>query len=127
MNNVLASHLAQQTDLSPEVRQQIIRASLELPHNLTPAQMEAVMSAYADGIRAIFIMNVPLGALCFIMALFVVDAGLPDDKPKEEVREGEVHEDGHQDDADGSSSSVSPEVPESISMEKGGLKDRDDM
>lgn len=46
LNNVLASRLAQETDLSPEVRQQIIRASLELPRDLTPAQMQTVMNAY---------------------------------------------------------------------------------
>lgn len=46
LNNVLAARLAQETDLSPEMRQQIIRASLELPRDLTPAQMETVMNAY---------------------------------------------------------------------------------
>jgi len=29
-------------------------------------------------------MFVPLGGICFLMALFVKDVGLPDDKPKEE-------------------------------------------
>jgi hypothetical protein len=29
-------------------------------------------------------MFVPLGAICFLMALFVEDVGLPDDVPKEE-------------------------------------------
>lgn len=41
------------------------------------------MKAYADGIRGIFIMFVPLGALSLILSLFVLDVGLPDDKPKE--------------------------------------------
>jgi hypothetical protein len=126
LNNVLASRLAQETSLTPEMRQQIIRSSLELPRDLTPAQMATVMNAYADGIKAIFIMFVPLGALCLIMALFVVDAGLPDDKPKEEVREGENNEDGHHDDEEGNSSTVLPEVPESIPVsEKGASKELD--
>ena len=81
------------------------------------------MSAYTDGIKAIFIMNVPLGALCLIMALFVVDAGLPDDKPNEGVRDGEHNEDGDQSDEEGS---ASPEVPESIPVsEKGASKEVD--
>ena len=29
-------------------------------------------------------MFVPLGGICFLMALFVKDVGLPDDKPEEE-------------------------------------------
>ena len=88
--------------------------------------MATVMNAYADGIKAIFIMFVPLGALCLIMALFVVDAGLPDDKPKEEVRDGENNEDGHHDDEEGNSSTVLPEVPESIPVsEKGASKELD--
>lgn len=122
MNNVLASRLAQETDLSPEVRQAIIRSSLELPRNLTPEQMATVMSAYSDGIKAIFIMNVPLGALCLIMALFVIDAGLPDDKQKEEVRrDSEIIEDGHQSDEEGR---LSAEVPGSIPVtEKGAGRD----
>ena len=81
------------------------------------------MSAYTDGIKAIFIMNVPLGALCLIMALFVVDAGLPDDKPKEEMRDREHDEDGDLSDEEGS---ASREVPESIPVsEKGASKEVD--
>ena len=38
-------------------------------------------------------MFVPIGALCFLMALFVVDAGLPDDAPKEEVTTPVTEED----------------------------------
>jgi len=57
-------------------------------------------------------MFVPLGALCFVMALFVVDAGLPDDKPKEEVRDGEVHDDERRDGEEGSPSVSSAEVSE---------------
>ena len=46
MNNVLESRLATQTDLSQAVRQQIIRSSLDLPKNLTSAQIETVQKAY---------------------------------------------------------------------------------
>ena len=31
-----------------------------------------------EGIRAIFIMFVPLGGLCLLLAIFVKDVGLPD-------------------------------------------------
>ena len=62
-------------------------------------------------------MFVPLGALCFVMALFVVDAGLPDDKPKEEARDGEVHDDEGRDGEEGrpsvSPAEVSEETPAS--------------
>ena len=57
-------------------------------------------------------MFVPLGALCLIMALFVVDAGLPDDKPKEELRDGEVHDDERRDGEEASPSLSSAEVSE---------------
>lgn len=57
-------------------------------------------------------MFVPLGALCFVMALFVVDAGLPDDKPKEEVQDDEVHNDERRDGEEGSPTFSSAEVSE---------------
>lgn len=63
-------------------------------------------------------MFVPLGALCFVMALFVVDAGLPDDKPNGNVRDGEAHDDERRYEEEGSPSLSSAEVPEDTSVSK---------
>jgi hypothetical protein len=48
MNNVLNSRLSALPDLSPDVREQIIRSSFNLPKNLTATQMETVMNAYVS-------------------------------------------------------------------------------
>jgi hypothetical protein len=90
---VLASRLEAEGDISPELQLRILRSSLELPHDLTPRQLATIMDAYADGIRGIFIMFVPLGALSLLLSLFVLDVGLPDDKPQEESGSNETQED----------------------------------
>lgn len=46
LNNVLAVHLESEPDLSPELRQQIVNSSLNLPKTLTTAQLATVMNAY---------------------------------------------------------------------------------
>ena len=48
MNNVLDSRLSSLTDMSPELRQEIIRSSLDLPKNLTSIQIETVTQAYVN-------------------------------------------------------------------------------
>jgi hypothetical protein len=83
LNNILNSRLAAETNLSPEMRRQVIRSALDLPKNLTAAETAVVMEAYASGIRSLFIMFVPFGGLCFLLSLFVVEAGLSDDSAKE--------------------------------------------
>jgi hypothetical protein len=93
LNNVLASRLEAESDISPELQLTILKSSLQLPDDLTPTQMATIMKAYADGIRGIFIMFVPLGALSLLLSLFVLDVGLPDDKPQEESRNSETEED----------------------------------
>lgn len=57
-------------------------------------------------------MFVPMGALCLVMALFVVDVGLPEEKPKEKVRDSEAHDDERRDEEERNSSPSSAEVPE---------------
>jgi len=79
LNNTLSSRLAQDPSISPEVRDQILSSAFQLPDNLTAEELASIMNAYAAGIRGIFIMFVPLGALSFLLSLFVVDVGLPDD------------------------------------------------
>ena len=90
MNNVLSSRLAASSDLSPEIQQQIMQSSLDLPKDLTSAEIAIIHEAYVlhrlecsligkmEGLRAIFIMFVPLGGLCLLLAIFVKDVGLPD-------------------------------------------------
>jgi hypothetical protein len=80
-------------DISPELQLRILKSSLELPDDLTSRQLATIMNAYADGIRGIFIMFVPLGALSLLLSLFVLDVGLPDDKPQEESGSNETEED----------------------------------
>ena len=45
LNNTLASRLAAETSISPELREQIIKSAFDLPP-LTPDQMAVVMDAY---------------------------------------------------------------------------------
>jgi hypothetical protein len=90
LNNVLSSRLAASSDLSPEIQQQIMQSSLDLPKDLTSAEIAIIQDAYVlhrlessligktEGLRAIFIMFVPLGGLCLLLAIFVKDVGLPD-------------------------------------------------
>jgi hypothetical protein len=85
LNNILKSQLDNNPEFTPELRQQILSSSFDLPKTLTPSQVAAVHNAYASGIRAIFIMFVPLGGLNFVLSLFVEDKGLPDEHaPKQE-------------------------------------------
>jgi hypothetical protein len=92
LNNVLASRLEAESDISPELQRQILKSSLQLPADLTPTQLATVMQAYTDGIRGIFIMFVPLGALSLLLSLFVLDVGLPDDTPKDQDQDCEIAE-----------------------------------
>jgi hypothetical protein len=86
--------LEAESDISPELQRQILKSSLQLPADLTPTQLATVMQAYADGIRGIFIMFVPLGGLSLLLSFFVLDVGLPDDKPKDqgELEDRETNE-----------------------------------
>jgi hypothetical protein len=61
-------------------------------------------------------MFVPLGGICFLMALFVKDVGLPDDKPKEEgnaspVSIGDPTSDEEDLSCFRSDSDIPPEIP----------------
>jgi hypothetical protein len=46
LNNVLAARLAEDANFSPELQQEIIKSSLNLPKTLTPEQLTTVMNAY---------------------------------------------------------------------------------
>jgi hypothetical protein len=65
----------------------------------------------ADGIHGIFVMFVPLGALCFVLSVFVKDVGLPDDNPAG----GEARHPGDRpEDEEGSDEASSQDIPEAI-------------
>jgi hypothetical protein len=72
------------------------------------------MLIQADGIHGIFVMFVPLGALCFVLSVFVEDVGLPDDNPAggEARHPGDRLEDSVSE--EGSDELSSQDIPEAI-------------
>jgi hypothetical protein len=67
-------------------------------------------------------MFVPLGFLCFLLSLFVVDAGLPDDGPKQDSDANNTQTDVTSD-KDSNGPETEPDVPEAIpTAEKGRLE-----
>jgi hypothetical protein len=45
LNNVVASRLEAESDMSPELQLRIFKSSLQLPDDLTPTQMATIMKA----------------------------------------------------------------------------------
>lgn len=73
----------------PTTLSYLTHSSYSLPSrsNLTDTQWAQVLLSYTDASHAVFILQVPLIAVCFLACVFVRDRGLERPKEPEEVEE----------------------------------------
>lgn len=61
----------------PEILKKLTSSTFALPSlNLTPGETEAVLDAYMQALRTIFLMYAPLVAVCFLLQCAVTDNGV---------------------------------------------------
>ncbi|KAE8383334.1 hypothetical protein BDV26DRAFT_277281 [Aspergillus bertholletiae] len=83
----------------PEGYQNIAHSTYSLPSRsgVAAADWEQIITAYAKASRGVFILQVPLIGICFLLCFFIKDRGLerPKEPGEEEVEQKTPKDDGH--------------------------------